>query len=160
MSRRQLFLGVDCGLGGGIALIDHDGQLLIVEDMPVVARGTKAKLEVDGANLAFLLRPYASDIKVAAIERPTAMSGQGVSSSFNFGYSVGALVGVVQALAIPVLLPSPSTWKRSMQLPADKDVVRGEAIRKWPAHADLFRRKRDDGRAESAFLAEFARRSA
>lgn len=160
MSRRQLFLGVDCGLGGGLALINHDGQLLIVEDMPVIARGAKAKLEVDGANVAHILRAYANDIKVAAVERPTAMAGQGVSSSFNFGYSVGALVGVVQALAIPLVLPAPSAWKRAMQLPADKDVVRGEAIRKWPSHADLFRRKRDDGRAEAAFLAEFARRSA
>lgn len=160
MSERTLHLGADPGIGGAIAIMDCDGQLLIVEDMPVIARGPKAKLEVDCANLAFVLRPYASDIKVAAIERPTAMSGQGVSSSFNFGYSVGALVGVVQALSIPVLLPAPSSWKRAMQLPADKDVVRGEAIRKWPSQADLFRRKRDDGRAEAAFLAEWARRSA
>ena len=34
-----------------------------------------------------------------------------------------------------------------------KDAARTKAIRRWPAKAPLFARKRDDGRAEAALIA-------
>ena len=36
---------------------------------------------------------------------------------------------------------------------ASKDASRAEAIRRWPAQAELFARKKDDGRAEAALIA-------
>jgi hypothetical protein len=36
---------------------------------------------------------------------------------------------------------------------ASKDAARSEAIRRWPNHAGLFARVKDDGRAEAALIA-------
>jgi hypothetical protein len=33
-----------------------------------------------------------------------------------------------------------------------KDMARSKAIERWPAKADLFKRKSDDGRAEAALI--------
>jgi coenzyme F420-reducing hydrogenase alpha subunit len=40
-----------------------------------------------------------------------------------------------------------------------KDASRAEAIRRWPGHAALFARVKDDGRAEDALIAVAMRRN-
>jgi crossover junction endodeoxyribonuclease RuvC len=44
------------------------------------------------------------------------------------------------------------TWKRAMQVPSDKGACRMRAMQTFPGHSDLFRRVKDDGRAEAALL--------
>lgn len=89
--------------------------------------------------------------------RPT----DGHVSAFSFGMTRGLLEGVLAALAIPCTMLAPPSWKRCIGLPpssaaerADaKDRSRAEALRRWPAHAALFARKRDDGRSDAALIA-------
>jgi crossover junction endodeoxyribonuclease RuvC len=50
--------------------------------------------------------------------------------------------GVLAAAGVPVTFVSPPAWKR-----------RPEAIRRWPARAELFARVKDDDRAEAALIA-------
>jgi hypothetical protein len=38
-----------------------------------------------------------------------------------------------------------------------EEMARGDAVRRWPAQADLFARVRDDGRAEAALIAGLIR---
>jgi crossover junction endodeoxyribonuclease RuvC len=47
------------------------------------------------------------------------------------------------------------TWRRAVGLPASatKEQSRGEAIRRFPGHAAMFARVKDDGRAEAALIA-------
>jgi crossover junction endodeoxyribonuclease RuvC len=47
------------------------------------------------------------------------------------------------------------TWRRAVGLPvgATKEMSRGKAIRRFPGHADMFARVRDDGRAEACLIA-------
>jgi crossover junction endodeoxyribonuclease RuvC len=48
---------------------------------------------------------------------------------------------------------TPANWKRVVGLTlASKDASRAEAIRRWPGHAELFGRVRDDGRAEACLI--------
>ncbi|MGO9773700.1 MAG: hypothetical protein ACLPSW_29975 [Roseiarcus sp.] len=53
--------------------------------------------------------------------------------------------------------PAPGAWKRAVGIAPGKDrakdAARTKAIRRWPAKAPLFARKRDDGRAEAALIA-------
>jgi hypothetical protein len=60
-------------------------------------------------------------------------------------------------LAIPVAFITPPSWKRAVSIQPGKDgakdAARGEAIRRWPAHAAMFARKKDDGRAEACLIA-------
>lgn len=148
----RLFLGIDPGLTGALALLDARGALFQVEDLPTIARGKgKVRQEIDAAALARLLRPHAADIELAVVEQVSAMPGQGVASVFSLGHTLGAIVGVLQALAIPLHLVTPAQWKKAAGVSADKDLVRAAAVRLYPA-APLDRKK-DHNRAEALLLA-------
>lgn len=150
-----LYLGVDPGLTGALALLHADGSMHSVEDLPVMARGKgRVKHEIDPAALARLIRPHAMDIKLAVVEQVGSMPGQGVASVFSMGHSLGCIVGVVQALDIPLRLVPPSVWKKRAGISSDKNLARSEAIRLWPA-APLDRVK-DHNRAEALLLARYA----
>ncbi len=90
---------------------------------------------------------------MAVVERVSAMPGNGAVSMFNFGRSYGDVRGVIGALDIPLHFVTPQKWKKHFGLTSDKDQSRLRAIRMFPAVADQFKRKKDDGRAEAALIA-------
>lgn len=160
------FLGVDPGLSGALALLGPTGSLQI-EDMPTLQlkKGPKQKRYLDYQAIARLVDSWASpDLPgtvVAAIEQVGAMPGQGVSSTFDFGRTYGALKMALHSQFIRVLDPTPTQWKRAVGIPtgAGKDQSRAVASNLFPRFAHLFARKKDDGRAEAALLAEYARKA-
>ncbi|AMW34865.1 RuvC family protein [Haematospirillum jordaniae] len=149
-------LGVDPGAYGALALL-VDGRLTDVVDMPVlkVRRGRSDKAEVDGYSLAVLLRSLAPDL--ALVEQVGGMPGQSPGASFNFGRAVGAVEYSLKTLGVRVETVAPATWKRAMRLKGGKDDSRALAMRMWPTKAALFQRVKDDGRAEAALIAAWAR---
>lgn len=151
----RLFLGIDPGLTGALALLNADSSMHSVEDLPVMARGKgRVKNEIDPAALARLLRPHAADIKLAVVEQVNSMPGQGVAGVFSMGHTLGCIVGVVQALGIPLRLVPPAVWKRAAGISADKNLARSEATRLFPG-APLERVK-DHNRAEALLLARYS----
>lgn len=150
-----MILGIDPGAHGAIALLDDGGAVVALHDMPTieVVSGSKKRTRVSFQVLANVVRKSVADR--AVIERVGSMPGQGVASSFAFGYAAGGIEGVFAALNIPIELVSPVTWKRELRLPADKGMARQVATRLWPAHAASFARVRDDGRAEAALIAHW-----
>ncbi|MCC7326370.1 MAG: hypothetical protein IT521_06155 [Burkholderiales bacterium] len=151
----SLFLGVDCGLTGAIALVDTDGLLVLVEDMPVMARGNgRVKHEVNASEIAHLLHPHAVDTTFGIVEQVGAMPGQGVASMFSLGHSFGTATAVLACLGIPYELLPAAKWKRVAGLRSDKALVLAAARRRWPT-APLTR-VRDHGRAEAMYLALLA----
>lgn len=143
-----MILGIDPGLSGAFALLD-DGALSLVDDLPTM--GTKTARQINGAQLAATLSPL--PINVAVVELVGAMPGQGVSSMFRFGHAVGQVLGILQALKIPLVRVTPGVWKRSFGLGAEKDASRARAINLFPQHHASFARVKDDGRAEAALIA-------
>lgn len=144
----ECILGVDPGLQGAIAFYFPDNpHEITAEDVPLVAGA------IDGATLAQRLQQMRPTR--AVIERVGAMPKQGVSSTFKFGRAFGTVLGVVQALGIPMRLMTPTMWKRAYGLDSDKEKARALAIELWP-RATCFARKMDHGRAEAALLARFS----
>jgi Holliday junction resolvasome RuvABC endonuclease subunit len=138
-------IGVDPGVGGGIALM-VDGVIEGVIDMPV------GDDEVSGVLLSAHIE--LAEPNVVVIEKVHSMPKQGVASSFNFGKSYGTVIGLVSALRYPLVKMTPQEWKRANGLIGkDKDASRQLAMELWPQHADHFKRRRDDGRAEAALIA-------
>jgi len=143
-------LGIDPGVSGALAVYYPDHPMIIaIHDMPVDGKA------VDGYELAKIIRQY--NPEVAFIEAVHSFSGQGVSSSFNFGCSYGVARGVVAACGIPTTLVSPQKWKRELELSKDKNQSL-EMARLWP-DSDKFKRKKDDGRAEAALIAMYGFKS-
>lgn len=150
-------LGIDVGLNGAIALI-HDGQLVEVHDMPTVTleRGGKNKRMVNAPELARLIRQSAPGC--AYLERLNAMPGQGVTSMFSMGQSLGVVLGILAALDIPTTTIPPRTWQKALDVPQGKDGSRYRAAQLFPSHANQFSRVKDDGRSDAVLIAAYGAR--
>jgi crossover junction endodeoxyribonuclease RuvC len=97
----------------------------------------------------------AAKVDCAYVERVGSMPGQGASSSFAFGKSAGAILSIMAANFIPVTEVPPVTWKRAMGRSAGsgKDASRALISRLYPSQSELFKRVKDDGRADAALIA-------
>ena len=150
-----MILGIDIGVAGAIALLTDAGDLLDIFDMPTLDDGPKGRRAVNGPLLAELIAK--THAKHAYVELVGSRPGEGSVGAFAFGRSRGVVEGVLAALSIPVTLIAPPSWKRAVGLPVGKekakDASRSEAVRRWPQHALLFKRQKDDGRAEAALIA-------
>ncbi len=147
-----MILGIDPGITGAIAFT-RKNQLLI-EDMPVIKVGKKYK--IDATSFSRLIHRDKYRIKYAIIEDVHAFPGQGVTSTFNFGYGAGILYGVLAAHNIKIIKVKPSVWKPALNLSRDKKKSLELAKRVYPNYKKYFSRLKDDGRAEAALLAHYA----
>lgn len=139
--------GIDPGFTGAIAFLSDSS--LSVYDLPI--KKIMNKKQVCGKQLTKLFKKHAVDICV--IEDVHSMPDQGVASTFTFGYNAGILLGVAEALGIKVLKVKPAAWKSALNLSKDKKKSLALAIKLFPEYKDLFKRAKDDGRAEAALLA-------
>lgn len=154
-----IILGVDIGARGAISTLSINCSgaaiLLGVDDMPVLRDGPAGRPSVNAPLLAEIVAK--SHASKAFVEGVGARPGEGAVGAFSFGRSRGCIEGVFGALAIPVTVLAPASWKRAVGIPPGKDrakdAARSEAIRRWPDKAALFARVKDDGRAESALIA-------
>jgi crossover junction endodeoxyribonuclease RuvC len=59
----------------------------------------------------------------------------------------------VLALGIPLHIVTSGIWKRHFSLNSEKEKSRALALQTWPSRADLFKRKKDENRAEASLIA-------
>lgn len=155
----MLTIGIDPGVTGAIAAIDHKALLRVI-DMPVIINGSgggKVKSQVNPAGLAALLREIlVGHDKIAVLvlfEQVRAMPAQGVSSVFSLGHTAGAIEAVVATLGLPHRAIPPAKWKKHYKLTSDKEQARGLAQQLYPS-ASLARMK-DHNRAEAILIARY-----
>jgi len=151
----MIILGIDPGLNGAFAFYNTIEKTLVVYDMPTVdvVRNKKSKREVCASGVSTIVA--GRQVSHAYLERVNAMPGQGVTSVFSFGRSTGILEGVLAAFNIPVTIITPQTWQKAMQVRDGKDGSRERAMQMFPARAELFQRKKDDGRSDAALIAAY-----
>lgn len=149
----SLYLGIDPGNKGAIAVLTDKGELVEVWDMPTleIKVGKATKTRISPELLAQELRNF-DDVCHAFMEGVSSSPQMGVTSAFAFGEGFGIVKGVLAALSIPVTLVPPAKWKRDMGLNQSKDGSRAKAIAKWPRHAGEFKRVKDADRAEAALI--------
>jgi crossover junction endodeoxyribonuclease RuvC len=147
------YLGIDPGMSGALAIVEmvNDVPMLIdVDDMPTA--GSNAKMRVDAIAAAEWIRGHAPS--VAYVERAQAFPGQGASSTFAYGRSVGAIETVIALCRVPLVLVEASAWKRKLCLRGkDKEQARQRALQLFPKQHALFAKKKHHGRAEAALIA-------
>ena len=152
-------IGIDPGQSGAIAAIDDEGLVVALHDMPTSARLHGKGQQVDGGELASIIHGMKEPGKPVKVnlEAVSAMPGQGVSSMFRFGESLGVVLGVLGALQIPFSWVMPQRWKKEAGISGkkDKDLSRTLAIQRHPEVADMLTRKKDNGRSDAICIAEF-----
>ena len=148
-------LGIDPGASGALCLLDTELNWLFVHDMPVVEvkRGSRNVRQVQPALLVSLIEQLSPSS--AIVERVSAMPGQGVSSMFAFGRAAGVVEGALAGLGVPYTDVPPATWIKAMGVRGGKDGARNRAMELWPKQAELFKRVKDDGRADAALIAAY-----
>lgn len=143
----KIYIGIDPGKSGALALLTEDGQCTVVPFQ-------------ESAYTA-ILKAASGPSSVCCLEKVGAMPGQGVVSMFNFGHNLGYIEGLLQAFDIPYQLVPPQTWKKEFCVTSDKNTSI-EVCRKLFPHVCLLptsrSRKPSDGMAEAMLLAEYARR--
>jgi crossover junction endodeoxyribonuclease RuvC len=150
-------IGIDVGLSGAIAMMTGETLTGIV-DMPTVTldRNGKAKRQISIPELIAIIDEFKPD--EAFIEKVFAMAGQGVTSVFSFGRSLGAIEGVIAARSIKATLITPQTWQKAMGVSGGKDGARARAMEVFPWNVDYFKLKKHDGRADAALIAAWGLR--
>ena len=97
-----MYIGIDPGLGGAVAVLDHAGALVAVHDTPVLtlrtSRGSRQEYDVPG--LVTLLAPYAGSQAHVILEESQAMPGQGTRSMFTVGLGFGVWLGILGTLGL------------------------------------------------------------
>ena len=146
-------VGIDLGAAGAVSLLDADGRLLDVRDLPCLSDGPRARPTVSASGFAEILHEWRPDRAVVEFvaSRPT----DSPVSAFSFGMARATVMSTLEVLGIPAGFITVPVWKRTVGIGAgrgQKSTARAEATRRWPQHAATFARAKDDGRAESALI--------
>ena len=147
-----MIISIDPGLSGAVAVFSLAGELNTVFDIPTSAKTSGKGNQINAVLLAESVQQWARVTK-AIVERVHAMPGQGVTSMFGFGRSMGVIEGVLAAQNIPIDWITPQKWKKIHGLIGkDKDASRTLVIEKYPEKYEWFKRKKDIGRADAVLI--------
>ena len=144
------YIGIDPGITGAICVMEKYGNVLYLEDMPVIkiakaiVKGKKQtyKSEIDEGAIRDILERYEAGHvyieKVQAMSKPRQgkdglpvfgvdgkpeKATQGVTSMFNFGLGFGLIRGICTGMKIPYTLVSPQTWKAKILMDMPKENI-------------------------------------
>jgi hypothetical protein len=157
-----LYIGVDPGKQGAIAVVDDAGRCLSVVPMPVISGG---RGELDLVAIRDLLRGDGSP-RFVSVEKlqPLPRSMGGSAANFARGLSRG-FEWMLVALGIPYQLVAPQVWQKAMHAGTSGEDTKQRSIvaaqRLFPG-VQLRKsercRKAHDGLCEALLLAEYGRR--
>ena len=139
----SLYIGIDPGKSGAIALLDTDDMQVKTYDMP----GTLD--EKMGLISAF------GPVKCCWLERPFFPRMIGIKNAVTIAVAYGELKACLFFGGVPTFEVDPSAWKKTMRLSTDKNASRALASQYFPDCSDQWKRVKDDGRAEAALIAYY-----
>ena len=153
----MIIFGIDPGISGAISVLENK-KVIEVFDMPTMIDGKKNKRQVNGSQVANIVKERLNDNKetVVVVEHVNAMPGQGVTSMFNFGQSFGVIKGVCAALSLPIYFVRPTKWKKHFNLiKTNKDASRTKVIEVYPEISSKLSRKKDANKADAILIARY-----
>jgi hypothetical protein len=147
-----VILGIDPGIKGAIAVVRRDA--ISVYDMPTVDEEVAGKMRkrIDAHTFRDIIIGV-GPVQMVLLEKPTTRPGEAPRAALSYGIGFGQMLGILVALERPHKVILSQAWTKALGVGADKDDHRVEAMRRFPASSDLFKRKKDDGRADAALIA-------
>ena len=151
----MIYVGIDPGKKGGICFLNTWGIVEHISPMPEMK------------TLAGLFAGSRHMIRHVCLEKAQSYTGQGITSTFNYGVGYGTIQGILIAHQVPFTLVPPRTWQKHMILSRAKD-PKAKAL----ASANkIFKKEKKfwlptkrhrvphDGMVDSALIAEYCRRT-
>lgn len=148
----SLYIGLDPGKKGAMAIL-----------IPPMSEREPYECEI----IPYDPRKYIDTLKqyngaTVCIEQVHSISKQGIASSFTFGVMYGWLLGMLDTIGVSYQAVSPQKWKKDFGLLRSDKSKSVEVCQHLIPNANLYRTERckkpDDGMAEAALLAIYARR--
>lgn len=155
----MIVAGIDPGKTGAMAILYPDQSVQFFDVPRVKLKGKdKPAWSLWGNQWSTALK--LAEPTLVVIEEVAARPGQGVTSMFAFGRTLGFAHAIVQSSTFcEVLFVPPSVWKAKMGLlKSDKSASREKCRTLLPNAASRICRVKDDGRAEAALMAYYGRR--
>lgn len=155
----MIYCGIDPGASGAIASITKDGRIIVVERFDKAETDGRIALIVADHLASLVASGIVSDSQFVsvAIERVSAMPGQGVSTMFAFGRAYGEAIGALHVSRVRLQLVTPATWQRDMGAPKrENPSAHKRALREMAE--TTFGRKFVLCEADAVLLAEWNRR--
>lgn len=164
------FLGVDPGLDGGFAFLSAEGLRIGRLPMVGIVRNREDRREFDDEAYFEILQHEKPDILL--IENVGGIKGQAAGGSFTFGDVCGALRCAWRVYARLNGLGretfnkvSPIVWRAKMRVRREcvtknvdnKTGSRLVASRLYPQYAEFWKAAGEDGTAEAALIATYAK---
>jgi hypothetical protein len=176
------YVGIDPGLGGGIAVLKDGGKTVSLKKTPVfaalkkkilggMATKTTQKARYDIYSMVHVAESFARgeavDLEILIEKQqslgPAAMGG--AYQEFVTGYGYGIWIGILSTLRLPFREISPRDWQATMLAAVEgkdtKEKSRAAAAQIWPA-VDFRKSGRarlaDHGLTDAVLLAEYGRR--
>ena len=127
----MLFIGIDPGKQGAIAVLDGAGTVLSIRKFADAQTEGRIALVIMDA-----IAEYPEDeIKAATIEKVGAMPRQGVASMFTFGRVYGEAWAGLVVTQCRVVGVTPVQWQRELRLPRREDTPNHKKTLKQMAEA-------------------------
>lgn len=154
-----IFAGIDPGKTGALAILYPDNSAEFFDVPRVKLRNKDVPAWSDWQwtwSNALLL----AGVDFALIEDVASRPGQGVSSMFKFGRTLGFAHAIVLSVKPrpAVRFTTPTQWKGKLGLlNSSKGASREKAISLFPSVEGRLTRVKDDGRAEALLIAHYGR---
>jgi crossover junction endodeoxyribonuclease RuvC len=154
------FAGIDPGKTGALAILYPDNSVEFFDVPRVKLRGKDVPAYGEWASIWATALVLAA-VDKAVIEDVAARPGQGVSSMFKFGRTLGFAHAIVLGVRPrpAVEFTTPAQWKSKLGLlNSSKGASREKAVNLFPSVESRLLRVKDDGRAEALLLAYYGRK--
>jgi crossover junction endodeoxyribonuclease RuvC len=154
----MIIAGIDPGKSGALAITYPDGAVQVLDVPTIKLRGKDVPAWHDWQRSWSMLLEF-SGPDLIVIEDVSARPGQGVTSMFTFGRTLGFVHALAVATKASVQMVTPAVWKGKLGLlNSSKGASREKARGLYPRSVDLLNRIKDDGRAEAILLAHYGRK--
>ena len=154
MGERKIYIGIDPGTNGGIAVLDMDGKVLEVGKMPATPQDI----------LDFLREYSGQDAKAVLEDVGHGIPGQSSKATATFARHNGHLEMALLALGMPTEKVTPQKWQKVYQLGSSKSCTKIQWKNKLKAKAQqLFPslgKKITLSTSDALLIAEYSRRLA
>jgi crossover junction endodeoxyribonuclease RuvC len=152
-----VIVGIDPGIKGAAAVIDNDGKMADVIDLPTLTVDGDRR-EIDTAALFEWLARQVKPRRII-IEHVHSMPHDGHVGAFKFGMTYGMIRAICMRVTPNVELVKPALWREYFDLLGqDKEASRMLAQRLFPTMFDKLTRQMDHNRAEAMLIAWFGAR--
>lgn len=107
----EVFIGIDPGLTGGIAILDTSKQIVKMMPMPLIDG------EFDHITIAKIFKEwmFEYEVKLVVIEALSTRPGQDASRVMKYSKNFGILIGILESIGSNYIEVRPQTWMKTFE---------------------------------------------